>query len=152
MKTFLLVLSLLVTLFAPIPALAIDPGTAEGSLLTNGTTFKLVHAYAYQDPKELRIVLVDRELPKTVPANIGFLAVAQVAREDKVRGLLIQMNPDDRRQTVVTVLHPTVVNRSSGVVQNFVIANNRVSGELESRVPDAVYRVKFSAPLFSGKP
>ena len=152
MKTFLPVISLLVTLFAPIPALAIDPGTAEGSLLTNATTYKLAHAYAYQDPKELRIVLVDRELPKTVPNNLGFLSVAQVAREDKVRGLAIQMNPNDRRQTVVTVLHPTVVNRSSGVVQNFVIANNRVSGELESRAPDAVYRVKFSAPLFTGKP
>jgi hypothetical protein len=152
MKTLLLTLIWFVTLSASIPALAIDPGIAEGSLQAGGATFKLAHAYAYRDPKELRIVLGDRQMPKTVPPDIGFLSVAQVAREGKVRGLLIQMNPDDRKQTVVTVLHPTVVSRTAGVVHNFVIANNRVSGELESSTRDVVYRTKFSAPLFTGKP
>lgn len=119
---FRFVLGALFALFAA-PAFAIDPGLAQGAVQAGETTIKLTHAYAYYDrPKELRVVVADREVRGNVLPVLTFLHVAELARARKLLGLSIQIDP-----------------------------NNRVSGEIDSGPPDAEgvqYRTKFSAPLF----
>ena len=138
--------------FLAAPAVAIDPGVAQGAVQAGETAIKLTHAYAYYDrPKELRVVLADREVRGNVLPVLPFLHVAELARASKLLGLLIQIDPNNRKQAVVTVLHPSVLSRTPRVVHNLVIAHNRVSGEIDSGPPDASgvqYRTKFSAPLF----
>ena len=149
MKTFFSILFAFLLLTGP--ALAIDPGDAKGSLQVRGTLIKLTHAYAFHDRKELRILLAEREVPKRALPGIDFLSVAELARGDKVRGLFIQFDQQDQKRTVITLLHPVVWGRTPGVVRNVVIANNRVTGEIESGRPDlpnVEYRAAFSAPLF----
>ena len=150
MKTFLTIL--FAVFFTAAPALAIDPGVAKGTLQVRGTTIKLTHAYAFNDRKELRILVVDREMPKRVLPGIEFLMVAQLAREDNLRGLLIQYDAQDQKRTIVTLLHPVVYGRSAGVVRNVVVAGNRVTGRLENGgmrdIPYIEYSATFSAPVF----
>lgn len=138
--------------FPATPALAIDPGVAQGAVQAGETAIKLTHAYAYYDrPRELRIVVADREVRGDVLPVLAFLHVAELARASKLRGLLIQIDPNNRKQAVVTVLHPAVLSRTPRALHNLVIAHDRVSGEIDSAPPDASgvqYRAKFSAPLF----
>ncbi len=162
-------------------ALAIDPGTVQGSLQVGGAAIPLDHAAAHlhdnaekllDRPKELRIVVTDREVPQDALAGIAFLPVTQMAKEGKVRGLLLQLDPDNRRQVVVTLLRAPADPRQSlmthtlsttgqKVVKKLAIANNRVSGEIEHKdtrpagsadLPKMDYALRFSAPLFSEPP
>lgn len=162
-------------------ALAIDPGTVQGSLHVGGAAIPLQHAAVHlhdnaekllDRPKELRILLADREVPQDALAGIAFLPVTQMAKEGKVRGLLLQLDPDNGRQVVVTLLHAPAVPRQSlatqtlnatgqEVVKKLAIANNRVSGEIEHKdtraagsadLPKMDYALRFSAPLFSEPP
>ena len=176
MKTLLLLVAWLVPLCVLNPAHAIDPGVAQGSLQVDGTAIPLKHAYVQlhdnaekllDRPKELRILLADREVPQSALDGIAFLPATHMAREGKLRGLLIQLDPGNRKAAEITVLNPppdptqTLVTQSvSGsqdAVRNMTIANNRVSGEVaasDSRagtgeLPKVEYRVKFSAPLFN---
>lgn len=171
MKTFLLILSSFASFFALSPALAIDPGVVQGSLQVGGSMIKLTHAYAHlhdnaekllDRPRELRILLADREAPQSTLVGIAFLSAKETAHDGKLRGLLIQMDPDDRRQAVITLLYPPTdrahsvttisLGGSADVVRNLSMANNRVGGEIESGPRDASkveYRAKFSAPLFN---
>jgi hypothetical protein len=70
-------------------AYAIDPGTAKGTLAVNDETIVLTHSYAHlhdnaegllDRPKELRIVLSDREIPYESLRGITFLPVTHMAR------------------------------------------------------------------------
>lgn len=157
-------------------ARAIDPGTAQGVLRAGADHIALTHSFALlhdnaekllERPVELRIVLADRDVPQDSLTGIAFLRVSEMAREGQVRGLLLQLDPDQRRLIVVTVLNRPADPRQSLVAQtlgatgqevmkNLAIANNRVSGEIEhadSRpgtpdLPQISYAVRFSAPLF----
>ena len=149
MKTFLRILFGVFLMVGP--ALAIDPGVAKGALQIRGTTIKLTHAYAFQDRKELRILLADREVPKRGLPAIDLLSIADLTRENHLRGLLVQFNQQDQKRTIINLMHPVVWGRSPGTVRNVVIADNRVSGEIENGRPDlpnVEYRATFSAPLF----
>ena len=151
MKTFLLILSAF--LLAARPALAIDPGMAKGTLQVGSTTVELTHAYALlHNPKELRVLLADREALQSVIADSGHLP-AVMARKGQLRGLLIQLDPNDTGYAVVTHLQPVVTSGGgAGVVRRLSIANNRVLGEIDSGASDAsrpAYRATFSAPLFT---
>jgi hypothetical protein len=151
------------------PAHAIDPGIAQGSLELGATTISLTHAYAeLHAKKDLRIVLADREAPQSAVSGIDPLPATQLAREGKLRGLLVRLDPADPKRALVTVLdapadtaHSLATGKARGranVVRGLRIANNRVSGALESRdsrtderaLPKIGYSVKFSAPLFTG--
>ena len=112
-KTFLLILSL-ACFHAPDAAHAIDAGVAKGALNVGGATIPLTHAYAQlhdnaekllERPRELRILLADREAPQSALNGIAFLPVVHMAREGKLRGLLIQLDPAKPDEAAVTVLH-----------------------------------------------
>jgi hypothetical protein len=121
---------------------------------------QLAHAYAHlhetgRRPGELRIAIVDREVPQKSVAGDA-LAIERLAREDKVRGLLLRFDPADTRRLLVTVLDrpgdagAPLVTTTAAALRNFAIANNRAGGELEVRMPAALSRIRFSAPLFRG--
>jgi len=95
-------------------ARAIDPGIAQGVLRAGADHIALTHSFALlhdnaekllDRPAELRIVLADRDIPQDSLTGIAFLRVSEMAREGQVRGLLLQLDPDQRRLIVVTVLN-----------------------------------------------
>lgn len=137
-------------------ALAIDPGTAQGSLQVDGVTIPLRHAFAHlhdnaekllHRPRELRILLADRDVPQEALAGIAFLPLARLAREGRVRGLLLQLDADQPERGVLTVLQPSVSPARPFLVQKIALAHNRVIGEIQYGE-----RLRFNAPLFSEIP
>ncbi len=162
----------------PFPyALAIDPGTAQGSLQVNQETIALTHSYAHlhdnaegllDRPKELRIVLTDREVSHDTLRGIRFLPVEQLAKEGQVRGLMVRLDPNDHHKLLVTLLFPpsspgaslmnqTLSTSGQKAPIDFKMSAQRVTGEIHHQderepdftaIPKLVYSVKFSAPLF----
>jgi hypothetical protein len=107
----------LVLLCASLPqdVFAIDPGRVQGFLQVNDKTIALTQVYAHlhdnaegliDRPKELRLLLVDREVPQEALADIAFLPVEQMAREGRVQGLLLRLDPSDNKRLLVTLLYP----------------------------------------------
>ena len=144
----------LLSLFASSAALAIDPGVAQGWLhVGGGAAIKLTHAYVYLDrPHEMRILVADREVLWDALPRIAFSSITELARDGQLRGLLIQLDPDNPKHAVVTPLDTTVSNGSPGAMRRLSIGNNRVIGEIDSYARDApkiAYRTTFSAPLFT---
>jgi len=162
-------------------AYAIDEGTAQGTLAINNDTIALTHSYAHlhdnaegllDRPKELRIVLSDREIPYESLRGIVFLPVEDMARENRVRGLLFTLDPQDQNKVIVTLLTQparqgqslmTLTLSASGqeLFKKLILSNVRVTGEMEHAdtreggdqdLPKLVYSVKFSAPLFKELP
>jgi hypothetical protein len=175
MSWFLLLLCSLATPFHQ--ALAIDPGMAQGSLEVNQDTIALTHGYAQihdnaegllDRPKELRILLTDREVSQDTLCGIVFLPVEQLAKEGRVRGLLLQLDPKDHHKLLVTLLYPPTSPGASLMTQtlstsgqkppiDLKMSSNRVGGEIQHTdesessfgdLPKLVYSVRFSAPLF----
>jgi hypothetical protein len=162
-------LILLFTLFLALPSTAysIDMGNAKGTLVLNGETIALNHAYAelhdnaeglLDYPKELRILVTDRDVPQESLNGLVFLPVSGMAKNNQVRGLLIKMNPDDPDNINILVLaKPTQegeslmsISRSGTTFTSFKFVSNRVQGEIQSSDKDAVtYSINFSAPVFN---
>ena len=94
MRSWLLALSLLAL---PADAVfAIDAGTVQGSLQVDGVTVPLTHAIAHlhdnaerllRHPRELRVLLADRDVPQQALAGIALGPLLRMAREGRVRGL-----------------------------------------------------------------
>jgi len=172
---------LLSFLLAPIhAAFAIDAGTAKGTLTVTGTDIPLKYSYAHlhdnaenllDRPRELRIVLADREIPQEALAGLAFPPVMQMAREGKVRGLLLRFDPANRKQIVVTLLQAPAdpqmslmtqtIGGSRDAMKKLDVGSNRVIGEIAYRdsrsggssgMPTLDYVIQFSAPLFNELP
>lgn len=170
-----------IVLMAIAPVHAIDPGVAKGTLQINGKQVALIHAYAHLHdnaeglldfPKELRIVLSDQEVPQESLRGIAFLPVTRLAREGKVQGILIRLNPADRHGMYVTLLHRpanpgmslltlTRSDTAAELIRNFKLGGNRVSGAVDHADADTAdsaemtrmsYTASFSAPLFQEPP
>jgi hypothetical protein len=160
---------------------AIDPGRVQGSLQVNGQAVALTQAYALlhdnaegllDRPQELRLLLVDRQVPQESLAGIVFLPVEEMAREGKVRGLLLKLDPKDPRHLEVTLLYPpgepgqTLMTQTLSSIGGkppleLKIGPQRVQGVLEQHdagrpttggMPRLDYALRFSAPLFKEMP
>lgn len=111
-----LLLAALLCLSLPRLASAIDPGRVQGSLLVHGQPIALTQAYAHlhdnaerllDRPRELRLLLVDREVPQEEAlAGLSLLTLKQMAREGRLQGLLLQLDPSDHRRLDLTLLQP----------------------------------------------
>jgi len=159
-------------------AFALDPGTAKGSLKVGGKDVPLKSSIAYlhdnadgmlDRPKELRIVLSDREIPQDALSGIGIPPVMQMAREGKVRGLLLRLDPGNLKQILVTLLDKpadpqmslmtqTISDSSRDAFKKLSVANNRAIGEIERRdsrssssadMPTVDFAIQFNAPVFA---
>jgi hypothetical protein len=160
-------------------AFGIDPGMAQGSLRLKGETIPLTRAYAHlhdnvegilDHTRELRIVLADREIPQSALAGI-YMPVEQMALEGRVKGILIEFDPDKPDVVDLTVLetHDPGEDLSTGTVdaggknafKRLVIKNRRVVGEMEqddlqgtdaSGDSEMGFSVRFNARLFTEPP
>lgn len=170
-----------IVLMAIAPVYAIDPGVAKGTLQINGKQIALTHAYAHVHdnaeglldfPKELRIVLSDREVPQESLRGIASLPVTRLAREGKVQGILIRLNPADLHGMYVTLLHRpadpgmslltlTRSDTAAELIRNFRLGGNRVSGVVDHADTNAAgpaemtrmsYSASFGAPIFQELP
>ena len=176
MKLFISLFALFISLGFQ-PAFAIDPGTVDGSFQINDEMISLRHAYAQlhdnaegllDTPKELRLLLCDREVMQNVLTGIAFLPVERMAREGLVQGLLLRFDPADLNSATVTILTRTTGPQQSlptqtlsstpgKIIEGFKIMNNRVGGRIDYRdkeqpsfeeIPKLNYSLRFSAPLF----
>ncbi len=167
--------------FCVLPAYAIDEGTAQGILAINDEKIMLTHSYAHfhdnaegllDRSAELRIVISDREIPHESLRGIVFLPVEDMARENRVRGLLMQLDPSDQNKVLVTLLKQpsspghslmtlTLSVTGQKLFKKLLLSNVRVTGEMEyadtrkegdQDLPRLTYDVKFSAPLFRELP
>ena len=179
MKLLWLLLFLCVSL--PQDVLAIDPGRVQGSLQVNGKAMALTQAYAHlhdnaegllDRPQELRLLLVDHEVPQEALAGIALLPVEQMAKEGRVQGLLLKLDPNDHQRLVVTLLCPPaepgqrlMTRMISSIGQKppleLKISQQRVGGAIEHHdarpsatggMPRLDYSLRFSAPLFQEMP
>jgi hypothetical protein len=179
MKAFPMLALLLIAIVSP--AIAIDPGKVEGTFLVNRDTIPLRYAYAHQHdnaeglldpPKRLRILLTDREVPPSALAGIVFLPVEEMARQGKVRGLLMELDPNDLGNVTVTLLlAPNDPGRSlmtqtlsvtgGSVFGDWQMNDRRVAGSIEHGdgaepagldLPAMSFSLRFSAPLFHEPP
>lgn len=149
----------LAALVIPCSASAIDPGIASGAMIVGAEMLPLTHAYAHQRGRELRIAVVDREVPQESLAGAPPLPVEKLALDSKVRGLLLRFHRSGRSDIVLTVLDPRTspetlgphtVPRTANVLTNFRLGDNRVLGDLEGTIAPQLRLtgVRFSAPLF----
>jgi len=162
-------------------ARAIDPGKAQGILKIGEGTIELKEAYAHFNdnaerlldrPKEMRIVVCDRQIPQESLRGIAFLPVETLAKEGKVVGLLMQFDPGDQSKMVVTVLRTpsrqgaslmtlSLADTGQKLFKKLAISQTRVDGEAEyadkgnpgsDDLPKISYSVKFTAPVFNELP
>ncbi|HEY4745633.1 MAG TPA: hypothetical protein VIH45_13300 [Desulfuromonadaceae bacterium] len=176
MKKQLFYLALILCALLPFQARAIDPGTVSGTLTIDKDVIQLKHVYAHLhdnaegwlDSREMRILLTDRTVPQETVAGLNvFLALAEMLKQDKVRGVLLRFDPATPNSIVITNLYPpkdpneSLANKSLSYgdrspIDKLAISEQRVSGALklhsdgnqELGWPLEDYAVSFSAPLF----
>jgi hypothetical protein len=148
------------------PAFALDPGAASGFYRKDGLGLKFSHATVLlQDdvegvldhPKQLRVVLSDGEVPVEALCGLMFPPVRAMAREGKVRGLMLEFDPADRQAFQGTVLSPPEpgaslaslsFSNSEGLWAKLDVGATRASGELKPD-DDGELAASFDAPVFT---
>ena len=147
MKSIALLLLLLMASFQPV--FALDPGKVQGTFTVNKETVQLSKAYAHlhdnaegllERPKELRILLVDREVPPGALSGIALLPALEMAKEGKLRGLLLQFDPSDRHNLEVTLLYPPVKSGQALMTQT-----------LSDTAKELIKKLEVSAQFVSGE-
>lgn len=159
------------------PAVALDPGTADGSVTLGGKSIDLTTAYATHyfndqglaDGPELRILLADRKIDVDLLAGPLVDPVERAARSGQIRGVLLRVDPEKLgaapvRGTLLmpvesaqdSLMHFTITDDSGGFGE-LKLSKNRVAGRASFRstggdVPAFSYAAKFSAPLFEDEP
>jgi hypothetical protein len=157
------------------PGYAIDEGVAKGSLKVDGTAIALTHAYCHRhdneegllDGPQLRILVVDREVPHTLLAGINTARLDELARKGGVQGVLLMADARDPTAGVRGVLLMAAKNPGKplagfsisggdGGFRQLQIGNNRVLGDVHHdstrNAPAFEYAATFSAPLFHEEP
>lgn len=181
MKWMLLFIVLTFWVSFPVQALAIDPGTVTGTLTIDQDAIVLKHAYAHlhdnaeewlDTPKEMRILLADREVPQEALAGLNpFFTLSEMLKQDKLRGVLLRFNPATPNSIVITVIYPpkdpgeslankTLSDSARGPIDRLMISDLRVSGTIKQHTvgnkasgwPTVDYSARFSAPLFKELP
>jgi hypothetical protein len=148
------------------PALALDPGRATGRYNGDGADFRVSHAIALEmdniegfpdKARGYRVLLSDREVPLPAICGLAFPPVWRMARRGQLSGLLLRVDPADRKSLVATVLTqrddgyspPTITMSNTERLWNRLeVGGDRIVGEL---APDIDSRMvfEFSAPVFS---
>ncbi len=151
---------------AAAPAFAIDPGTASGYYKDDEVDVTFSHAVALEvdnteglldSPKELRVLLSDTPQPVSVLYGQAFPPVWYLAKDGKVRGLLLTFDPSSREGLIMTVLAKpepgyslanTSISNSGGLWERLEISPTRAVGELKFDASEKA-QLRFSAPVFT---
>jgi len=152
--------------FAASPALAIDAGTSAGRYKDDEFDVTFSHAVALDmdnteglldSPREMRVLLTDRELPVSVLYGQSFPPVWHMAQAGEVKGLMLRFDPANREAILVTVLAKpepgyslsnTTLSRSDGIWSRLEVAPTRAVGELKPEASEKL-QLRFSAPVFT---
>jgi hypothetical protein len=167
-------LFVLLCFIAPCVLHAFNPGSVEGSLRINDSEVRLKWAYArlhdnaegvLDRSKKLRILLTDREVPADALDGIVFLPVEEMAKQGTVQGLLLELDPKNPGEMVVTLLYPpsdpgySLVTQTislTRVAAGWSLDSSHVSGTVEHHddaewdfpdIPRLSYMLQFNAPL-----
>jgi hypothetical protein len=160
-------IALLLSLALALPALALAPGTASGTLTINGKTVKMTHAYAARkkDPfdkaKQVTYVLLaDHEVPPAAVHDTGEMMMF----ESKNPMNYLEITFDDKKQVISTGVNSALLQKMShisgvGRQKLDLTANDatHVAGRFYLEKPEEffdnkyIYDVKFDAP-FSAAP
>jgi hypothetical protein len=148
-------------------ASAIDPGTAAGHYEADGLKLVFRHAIALsQDNTEglldggpqMRVVLSDAEAPVSALYGLVFPRAMTLAREEKLRGVMLEFSP-----AAPTAMHVTVLAKpsdpgasltnislanTSGVFKRLDVSATRVAGDYV-RGEESSLSFSFSAPVFT---
>jgi len=172
-----LLLALLAVICFPLLSLAIDQGTASGTLTVDATVVNLSHSYAHlhdnaedgpRSKREMRILVADRAVPQETIAGLNpFFTLSSLVRKGAVRGVLLRFDPANSKEVIATVLFPqkeeryslgnrTISQSDRSPLDQLVITDLRVSaaveqsseGNPEQGWPSEKYVFSFSAPLF----
>jgi hypothetical protein len=149
------------------PALALDPGVASGGYVHDGVKLSFKHAIALsQDNTEglldngpqIRVVLSDVEVPIAALYGIMFPPVIGMARDQTVRGIMLEFAPKSPTAMHVTVLSKPQelgasltnisLSNSEGVFKRLEVNATRVSGDYDG-ADGGDFKFNFSAPVFT---
>jgi len=148
------------------PALALDAGTAAGRYKDDEADFTFSHAIALEldnteglldTPREMRVLLTDRELPIAVLYGQAFPPVWTMAQQGRVQGLLLRFDPSDRNGVLMTILAKpepgyslatTTMTNSAGLWERLEATPTRIVGEFKADASEKA-QFKFSAPVFT---
>lgn len=168
-----LLLAALTGVSLPAAALAIDPGTAQGSMTTDGITVPLTHSVALVydneegllDEPELRLLLADREVPLGVLSGPILDRLDLLARRGEVRGLVLRLDPQRLTAAAVNgtvLLAPADPERSltfltledASGIEALKVSESRVVGKLaftlsgDTPADSVAVQASFNAPRF----
>lgn len=160
-----------------LPAEALDPGKADGSLSVGQARIELKTAYAVHyfneeglaDAPELRILLADRKVDVDLLGGPRIDPIERSARKGQVRGILLRLDPAQLgtapvRGTLLVQPHsPTdslmhfTLTGDSGGFDALQVSKDRVQGKAQFRSAggDSTafnYQSAFSAPLLVDRP
>lgn len=146
----------------------------QGTLTVNGKMIPIRHVYAliHDDaeglllyPKQLRILLTDREVPPASLFGISFLPIVDLANQGGAQGVLLQFNPDDRADVEFNLFvkgggFQTVLDRIN--TKQLEMTAEQVTGSVQYRDaetslysdirPNVRFEFKFSTPLLYEPP
>lgn len=145
-------------------AQAIDRGIASGGYSGDEVEIAFTHSVALRrddldraidEGRSMRVLLSDVELPAAVLHGGAFPPVRAMARAGEVRGLLLEFDPADRNNMLVTVLAKPAedgmslttitLSDTTGLWKRLEVAPTRILGDLDR---DGSMKLSFSAPVF----
>jgi hypothetical protein len=156
----------------PVCAQGLAPGAAQGSARIDGEVVTLRHAYAHLHdnaeglldwPSELRILVADREVPPAALRGVAFFPAEELARQGRLRGLLMRLSPEEPQRVLVSVLGAPANPResflslalgspSNPAFSDWRLERTRVEGALEAREAGQGIRVRFHAGIAAEPP
>jgi hypothetical protein len=146
-------------LILPPAASAIDPGRVQGTLQVNGRAITLTQAYAHlhdnaegllDHPRELRLLLADREVPQESLSGLAPLtALARLARDGRLQGLLLKLNPRDPRHLELTLLSPPPASGETLLTRTITVSSKSSSLDFPLSPPGERVRVSGEKPAFN---
>jgi len=174
MRSALRLAALIGALAVPLlPALAIDPGTAQGTMTADGITVPLTHAYALVygneegmlEGPEMRVLLTDRDVPIAVLSGPILDRLDGMARKGEVRGLVLRLDLQQLAKGPINgtvLLAPadpetslTFLTLSGGEgIESLQVTDTRVSGKVafsvagDTPAESATAQAAFGAPKF----
>lgn len=110
-----------------------------------------------KDKVRMRLVLSEQEVPPSALTGLAFPPIWTQGRTGKVKGFLLEFDPADQTNVVITVLAQPepgyslttrTLSNSEGVWKTLNASPTRISGELKDDLNDDM-RFSFSAPVFT---
>ena len=125
----------------------------------NGQAITLTQAYAHlhdnaegllDRPRELRLLLADREVPQESLSGLSPLtALARLARDGRLQGLLLRLDPKDPRHLELTLLSPPPAPEPAILTWTMTVSSKSSSLDLPLAPPGDKARVRGEKPVFN---